>query len=206
MFDNLYQQAIYRHGLELEEDWERKQGAAMKVIYEDWEAKLTVGEGAVILNIAAWGHTSSISTSIWEKLVQAWLRMRHTTPAGEVWVISKDRLKLFLAEAKRASFLHEVTGDCQVVKLRKVKELLYNLASGRAPDEAQPPSWAGKDCVGALLQRGWKITDDGEGLQRRGFFISGNLLRDTVYEGGVESTADMLELEHAERTDREDKR
>jgi len=114
---------------------------------------------------------------------------------------------VFLTEADAFSFTHRgVVHTDTVVKLRKVKELLFNLASGRAPDETPPPSWAGKDCVGALKRRGWGITDDGEGLQRRGFFIPAEILREVVYEGGVESTADMLEIESAQRTDREDKR
>lgn len=179
----------------------------MKTIFENNDAKLIVGDGEVVIDV--WGHTWSIKTEIWEQLVQAWLRMRHTTPAGEVWCISKDRLQVFLEEASAlAVHLEPPDGPAdpvKFVKLRKVKQLLFNLASGRAPDEMSPPSWAGKDCVGALLHRGWKVTDDGEGLQRRGFFIPGEVLREVVYEGGVESTADMLESEHAQRTDREDK-
>jgi hypothetical protein len=209
-----YHQAIYRYGLELEE------GAAMtgivETIYEDDDIKLkSVDDGFVVLELWKGERKISIKTDIWEKMVLAWVKKRVgksgwatfferlPASAGEVWCVSKDTLAAFLEEAERLSFIPFSTA--KVVKLRKVKQLLFNLASGRAPDTPFPPPWAGKDVVGYLIQRGWAITEDGEGLQRRGFFIPADKI-ETAGPGGSESTADVLECEASQRTDREDKR
>jgi hypothetical protein len=115
------------------------------------------------------------------------------------YTVSKDRLKLFLAEVSKLRFeMHKF----DVVYYKDVRRLLINLASGQAPDTPIPPSWSGKDVVGHLLRRGWKITSDGEGLQRRGFFISAEAIRTCT--GGNDSAADVLEIEAAQRTDRKE--
>jgi len=178
----------------------------VKTIYEDKDVKLKKGEGSVLITLSAWGHRSFISIEIWERLVRAWLKHTESfvVPGGEVWGISKDRLHLFLAEAEALS-APRGSANAGFVKLRKVKELLFNLALGRAPDEPRPPSWSGKDVVGYLMRRGWEITSDGEGMQRRGFFIPAEAIK-TAQPGGSESTADELESEAAQRTDRQDRR
>jgi hypothetical protein len=174
----------------------------IKTIYETEEAKLAEGEGAVLISLRAWGHSSSIQTKIWTEMVKAWL---DTHPADKD-LATHDRIKEFVKAAKALRFeMQNNDSDWfDVVPYQDVKRLLINLSTGKDPDHIPPPSWAGKDVVGYLLRRGWKVTDDGKGLHRRGYFIPANYIETSV-DGG-ESLADRLESECAQRTDREDKR
>lgn len=114
---------------------------------------------------------------------------------------STRRLKQFIDAAKRLSFIpYANIGEEKVVKLSDVRHLLCNLHDGNAPDYIPPPIWASKDCVGYLMQRGWKLTDDHSGMHRRGYFIPADAIEHSGI-GGPESTADMLEIEKSERTD-----
>lgn len=168
----------------------------MKTLYETDDAKLVEGDGVILIGLRAWGHTSSIRTEIWTRMVQAWLDSREgpLPPCNEVWTVSKDELATFYAEAAAHSMVHETGGeDLCVVELRKVKRLLFNLASGRSPEAPCPPSWVAKDVVGLLQQRGWVIDTNWGGMQRRRHYITEESLA-MNFPGSVEEQADELEL------------
>jgi len=114
------------------------------------------------------------------------------------------RIKRFTDVARQLSFNVRVVDDPpifkQVVLLHDVKRLICNFAECKDPEYIPPPSWVNRDCVGYLLQRGWKLTDEKSGLHRRGYFIPAEAIISSG-AGGPESTADQLEIEESERTD-----
>jgi len=113
------------------------------------------------------------------------------------------RLKRFIDAAEKLSYIPYASVGDKVVKLSDVRQLLCNLHDGHEPDYITPPDWSRKDCVGHLMERGWKLTADHVGLHRRGYFIPAEAIINSG-TGGSKSTADTLESEMSERTDRPD--